>query len=280
MASRCCCLSICPISGKYRAQRPTRMRLRFTLLKLYIILIAALGVFIVAIGRRSAPSAMMQIPAKQRKLSRRTMVATVLILLFIPLTIFAGVMYLGNQHYNITAFLVLMECMLPFFLVFESRKPKARELVTIAVLCVIGVAGRSAFFMLPQFKPVLALVIISGVAFGGETGFLVGAVTMMVSNVLFSQGTWMPCRCSAWASSASLPVCCSAKVCSAAAVEVSLLRCICCCHHLRRYHESRCCADVQFTEHQPANAYGLLCIRTSYGSDSCSRYGDLHPHSR
>ena len=161
-------------------------------LKLYVVLIAALGVFIAAIGRRSAPSAMMQIPAKQRKLSRRTMVATVLILLFIPLTIFAGVMYLGNQHYNITAFLLLMECMLPFFLVFESRKPKARELVTIAVLCAIGVAGRSAFFMLPQFKPVLALVIISGVALGGETGFLVGAVTMMVSNVLFSQGPWMP----------------------------------------------------------------------------------------
>jgi len=161
-------------------------------LKLYLVFIASLSAFIAAIGRRSAPSAMLQIPAKQRKLSKRTLVATVLILLCIPLTIFAGVMYLGNQHYNVTAMLVLVECMVPFFLVFESRKPKARELVTIAVLCAIGVAGRSAFFMLPQFKPVLALVIISGVAFGGETGFLVGAVTMMVSNVLFSQGPWMP----------------------------------------------------------------------------------------
>ena len=46
--------------------------------------------------------------------------------------------------------------------------------------------------MLPQFKPVLALVIISGVAFGGETGFLVGAVTMLVSSILFSQGPWTP----------------------------------------------------------------------------------------
>ena len=161
-------------------------------LSLYLVLIAALGVFIAAIGRRSVPSAMLQIPAKQRKLSKRTLVAAVLIVLCIPLTIFTGVMYLGNQHYNVTAMLVLIECMVPFFLVFESRKPKARELVTIAVLCAIAIAGRSAFFMLPQFKPVLALVIISGVAFGGETGFLVGAVTMMVSNVLFSQGPWMP----------------------------------------------------------------------------------------
>ncbi len=161
-------------------------------LMLYFVLIAALGAFIAAIGRRSAPSAMLQVPANQRKLGKRTLVATALILLCIPLTIFSGVMYLGNHHYNVTAFLVLLECMVPFFLVFESRKPKARELVVIAVLCAIGVAGRSAFFMLPQFKPVLALVIISGVAFGGETGFLVGAVTMMVSNVLFSQGPWMP----------------------------------------------------------------------------------------
>jgi len=82
--------------------------------------------------------------------------------------------------------------MLPFVLVFEGRKPKARELVTIAVLCAIGVAGRSLFFMLPQFKPVIALTIIAGVAFGGEAGFLVGAVTMLVSNVMFSQGPWTP----------------------------------------------------------------------------------------
>ena len=161
-------------------------------LKLYFLLIGALGVFIAAIGRRSAPPAVAQVPANQRKLSKRTLAAAVLIVLCIPLTIFAGVMYLGNQHYNVTALLVLFECMVPFFLVFESRKPKARELVTIAVLCAIAIAGRSAFFMLPQFKPVLALVIISGVALGGETGFLVGAVTMMVSNVLFSQGPWMP----------------------------------------------------------------------------------------
>ena len=28
--------------------------------------------------------------------------------------------------------------------------------------------------------------------FGGETGFLVGAVTMLVSNIMFSQGPWTP----------------------------------------------------------------------------------------
>ena len=64
--------------------------------------------------------------------------------------------------------MVLLECMAPFFLIFEGRKPKARELVIIAVLCAIAIAGRAALFMLPQFKPVIAMTIISGVAFGGR----------------------------------------------------------------------------------------------------------------
>ena len=37
-----------------------------------------------------------------------------------------------------------------------------------------------------------AMVILSGVAFGGEAGFLVGAVTMLASNMLFGQGPWTP----------------------------------------------------------------------------------------
>ncbi len=88
--------------------------------------------------------------------------------------------------------MIILEAMLPFALIFERRKPQARELVIIAVLCAIGVAGRVAFFMLPQFKPVVAMSIIAGIAFGGETGFLVGAVTGFVSNMFFGQGPLTP----------------------------------------------------------------------------------------
>ena len=159
---------------------------------LYLILFAAMSIFVAAIGRRSEPPLVVQTPKEKRNLSKRTIVASVAILLFIPLTIFAGIFYLEDRHYNLVAVLVLLECMLPFLLVFEGRKPKARELVTIAVLCAIGIAGRGLFFMLPQFKPVLALTIIAGVAFGGEVGFLVGAMTMLTSNMIFGQGPWTP----------------------------------------------------------------------------------------
>lgn len=127
--------------------------------------------------------------SQKPKLPMRTCVATVMILLLIPITLYFGV---RTGRYNVSSMLVLLECMLPFFLVYEGKKPKPRELVVIAVLCAIGVAGRAAFFMLPQFKPVMALTIIAGVAMGAETGFLVGAMTMLVSNILFSQGPWTP----------------------------------------------------------------------------------------
>ena len=120
------------------------------------------------------------------------MTATLLILLLIPLTLFVGVYYFAGRKYYFISLLILLECMLPFFLIFEGRKPQARELVLIAVLVALNVAGRAAFFMLPEFKPVVAMTILAGVAFGGETGFLVGAMTMLVSNMLFSHGPWTP----------------------------------------------------------------------------------------
>lgn len=62
----------------------------------------------------------------------------------------------------------------------------------IAVLCALNIAGRAALFMLPEFKPVVALTILVGVSFGAESGFLVGAMTMLCSNMLFGQGPWTP----------------------------------------------------------------------------------------
>jgi energy-coupling factor transport system ATP-binding protein len=133
-----------------------------------------------------------QVPKSDRKLSGRTLVAAFLILLMIPLTIYFGIFFLGDRKYYFISLLIILETMIPFCMVFESRKPKARELIVISVLCGLAVAGRWAFFMLPQFKPVVAMVIIAGVCFGGETGFLVGAVTGFVSNFFFGQGPWTP----------------------------------------------------------------------------------------
>lgn len=161
-------------------------------LKLYLLGILSLVIFAAAIGRRSRAPLQVQTPKEQRKLAKRTVFACVMILLLIPVTLFFGLFYLENKKYYFIMLLVLLECMAPFFMIFEGRKPQARELVIIAVMVAIGVAGRALFFMLPEFKPVVAIAIIAGVAFGGESGFLVGAMMMLVSNIMFGQGPWTP----------------------------------------------------------------------------------------
>ena len=157
------------------------------------VLIVSMIIFAAAISRKAPPRIYpVQVEKENRKLPKRTIAAAIMIVILIPVTIFVGIFYLNNANYYLIATLILIESMLPFALIFEGRKPQARELVVIAVLCAIAVAGRAVFFMLPNFKPVLGLVIISGVALGGETGFLVGAMSMLVSTMMFGQGPWTP----------------------------------------------------------------------------------------
>ena len=112
-------------------------------------------------------------------------------LVLIPGTLLLGRLLPGRGYY-LTSTLVILWILIPFFLAFEGRKPQARELVLIAVLCALAVASRAAFAWLPHFKPIFGVILIAGIAFGAQTGFLVGAVSAFASNFLFGQGPWTP----------------------------------------------------------------------------------------
>ncbi len=163
---------------------------------LYLVMVISAFILIALRRRRGenelSPLAYTAPDISRRSDKKRVLLAGALIVILLPLTLYVGLKYFGGRKYYFISFLMLLEMMLPFFLIFEGRRPQARELVTIAVLAALAVAGRSMFFMLPSFKPVAALVIIAGVAFGGETGFMVGALSMFLSNMLFGQGPWTP----------------------------------------------------------------------------------------
>ena len=129
---------------------------------------------------------------RQRKVSRRTWFAFAVMLIVVPILLFFSVKIWGGRKYLLCSLIVVIAAMLPFFMMFEGRKPKAREIMVISVLAAIGVAGRAAFFMVPSFKPVAAIVILTGISFGGEAGFLVGSLTMLISNMFMGQGPWTP----------------------------------------------------------------------------------------
>lgn len=111
-------------------------------------------------------------------------------LLVIPATLLLGLRLSGRAYY-VTSTLIIMEILIPFLLAFESRKPQARELVVIAVLSALAVAAR-VVIPIPSFKAIFAVIMLSGIAFGPEAGFLVGAVSAFSSNFFYGQGAYTP----------------------------------------------------------------------------------------
>lgn len=145
---------------------------------------------------------------EKKALSKRTKMCLFLLLIAIPITVIIGMYFFRNTGYSMDqsllqkifgsriyyflSLVIMIYALIPFFMVFEGRKPQARELVVLATMIALNCAGRAAFFMVPDFKPIYAITIISGIAFGGEAGFLVGSMSMLVSNFLFGQGPWTP----------------------------------------------------------------------------------------
>lgn len=184
-------VSVSDLSGLVQQMTVTAEGRKYLLL--YGVMIAAIFGLLVAIRpitkKRNEDIVM---DSAGRRFGKRTVVSIVAVLVLIPATIWFGVARLGDKKYLFISLLVLLEAMLPFFVSFEDRKPKVRDIVTLAVMCALAVTGRTAFFMLPNFTPVMAIVIIAGVAFGCEGGFITGAMTMFVSNFIMGQGPWTP----------------------------------------------------------------------------------------
>jgi len=123
-------------------------------------------------------------------MKRSTLLCLLDFLLLIPLTLYLGAKLPGRGFY-LTSTAIIIELLIPFFLAFEGRKPQARELVIISVMCAIAIVSRVAI-PLPQFKPTFAIIMLSAVAFGPEVGFMVGAITAFGSNFFIGQGPYTP----------------------------------------------------------------------------------------
>lgn len=128
---------------------------------------------------------------KTKKSAKSKWISLLVMAVMVPLVLTSS-KYFGNRRYYLSSVLLIVLSMVPFFLSFEKRRPQAREVVTLAVMCAIAVASRTAFIMVPHFKPMTGIIIITGMAFGAEAGFLTGALSGFISNFIFGQGPWTP----------------------------------------------------------------------------------------
>ena len=142
-------------------------------------------------------------------MKKSNLVTLLVCFLLIPATLYLGAQLPGRSYY-ITGTLIIIELMIPFFMAFEGRKPQARELVVIAVMCAIAIAGRVAI-PIPNFKATFALIMLAGIAFGPEAGFMVGAITAFASNFFYGQGAYTPWQMFSYGAGGMLAGFCFAK---------------------------------------------------------------------
>lgn len=110
------------------------------------------------------------------------------ILFVLLLTVYSVII---KQYNFVSIVLVFLSC-IPFYFRFENRKPHTREVVILSVMITLTIASRVIFALTPGFKPMAALIIICGMVFGRESGFLCGSLSAFASNMFFGQGPWTP----------------------------------------------------------------------------------------
>ena len=113
----------------------------------------------------------------------------------------------GNGIVNSQLFSITMIIFLILFLVglfyaifklYEQKKPPVESIVLIAVLTALATVGRIILMSIPAVNLASFIIIMVGVVFGKEEGFIVGALTAFVSGLFMGMGYWVLFQMLAW----------------------------------------------------------------------------------
>jgi len=102
------------------------------------------------------------------------------------------------SNWGLVAAIVAVLAVLAFFFEFESSALGSKEIALVAMLGSVSAVARIPFAALPGVQPSTYLIICAGYVFGPVAGFMVGAMTPLVSNFFLGQGPWTPFQMLAW----------------------------------------------------------------------------------
>ena len=118
--------------------------------------------------------------------------------ILIPVLLLLSKLLFHYSSYMLLSFIIIGCIIVPFFARFEIRKISGREIVIIAILTAIAAVGRVPFAGLPSVQPTSFVIIMAALVFGAESGFIIGAIAALVSNIFLGQGPWTPWQMFAW----------------------------------------------------------------------------------
>lgn len=105
---------------------------------------------------------------------------------------------ISAEHYLIFSLLIMVGSFLPFMIRFAKQKLTSRELVMLALLGAIAAISRVPFASLPSVQPTTFVIIVTAIVLGPQSGFVVGALAAIVSNLFLGQGPWTPWQMYSW----------------------------------------------------------------------------------
>ena len=104
----------------------------------------------------------------------------------------------GLVNWGLAATILVILAIIAFFFEFQAAAISSKEIALVAMLGTISAVLRIPFAAIPSVQPSTYLVICSGYVFGPVAGFMVGAITALVSNFFLGQGPWTPYQMLAW----------------------------------------------------------------------------------
>ena len=102
------------------------------------------------------------------------------------------------MNWGLLATVIVIVAIVAFFFEFEAAALGSKEVALVAMLGTISAVVRIPFAAIPSVQPSTYLIICSGYVFGPVAGFMVGALTALVSNFFLGQGPWTPYQMLAW----------------------------------------------------------------------------------
>ena len=126
------------------------------------------------------------------------------ILRYVLLVLAAVFVYLGVSgvtpfdNWSLSSLCLALLALAVLFIRFEEGEYGSREVAVVGALAAVAAAGRVLFAAVPGVQPATFIVIMAGYVFGAEPGFMVGALTALLSNIFLGQGPWTPWQMLAW----------------------------------------------------------------------------------
>jgi len=105
---------------------------------------------------------------------------------------------LGVFNWGLAATVFVSLAVLGFFQEFESAAAGAKEIALVSMLGTISALSRLPFAAMMGFQPCGLFIICAGYVFGPMAGFMVGCLTILISNLFLGHGPWTPYQMFSW----------------------------------------------------------------------------------